>query len=112
MNKSPSKIAFLILTDDPARAVPGLVMATRLKANRGDEIRVLFFGPGVRLAGSGNVDEQLEGMRIAGIHPKACAANVDQYGIADQVTSRQIEMLAAGAEVERFAEEGYTVLSF
>jgi hypothetical protein len=112
MTTTPSKIAFLILSDDPARAVPGLVMATRLKENRGAEVRVLFFGPGVKLAGSGEIDEQLAGLQTAGIQPKACAANVEQYGIAAQVASRPIELLAAGAEVERYAQEGYTVLSF
>jgi hypothetical protein len=35
MTTAPAKIAFLILSDDPARAIPGLVMATRLKENRG-----------------------------------------------------------------------------
>jgi len=112
MTTAPAKIAFLILSDDPARAVPGLVMATRLKENRGADVRVLFFGPGVKLAGSGAVDEHLTGLRSAGIGPKACKANVEQYGIADKIQSRPIELLAAGAEVEEFAREGYTVLSF
>ena len=108
----PAKVAFLILSDDPARAVPGLVMAARMRANRGADVRLLFFGPGVKLAASGDVDEQLEALRAAGVGAKACAANVEQYGLAEEVGTRALELLAAGAEVEEYAREGYTVLSF
>jgi hypothetical protein len=102
----------LILSDDPARALPGLVMAARMKANRGADVRVLFFGPGVKLAASGAVDEQLEMLATAGIGAKACAANVEQYGLAEQISARRVDLLAAGAEVEDYARQGYTVLSF
>ncbi len=108
----PAKVAFLILSDDPARALPGLVMATRMKVNRGADVRVLFFGPGVRLAASGVADEQLQALTTAGITLKACSANVEQYGLAEEIGSRPLELLAAGAEVEEFARLGYTVLSF
>ncbi len=107
-----AKVAFLILSDDPARAVPGLVMAARMKANRGADVRVLFFGPGVKLAASGVADEQLEALRAAGVGAKACAANVEQYGLAAEMSARPVELLAAGAEVEDYARQGYTVLSF
>ncbi|MHB1504246.1 MAG: DsrE family protein [Acidimicrobiales bacterium] len=108
----PAKLAFMILSDDPARAIPGLIMATRLRTNRQADVRVLFFGPGVKLAASGAVDEQLAGLREAGIGPKACVANVEQYGLADEIGARPVDLLPAGAEVEQFAQEGYTVISF
>ncbi|MCL4423380.1 MAG: DsrE family protein [Actinobacteria bacterium] len=108
----PAKVAFMILSDDPDRAVPGLVMATRLKSNRNVDVRVLFFGPGVKLAASGKIDDQLQGLRSAGIGAKACTANVEQYGVTSEIASRPLELLAAGAEVEDFARNGYTVLSF
>lgn len=109
---SPARVAFLILSDDPARALPGLVMAARMKTNRGADVRVLFFGPGVKLAASGVADEQLEALRAAGIGAKACSANVEQYGLGAEVATRPLELLAAGAEVEEYARLGYTVLSF
>jgi hypothetical protein len=112
MTESPAKIAFLILSDDATRAVPGLVMAQRLKENRGTDVSVLFFGPGVKLAASGVVDEQLAGLHATGVRPTACSAQATQYGVADEFAPRQVELLAAGAEVQRFAREGYTVLSF
>ncbi|MDA8341782.1 MAG: DsrE family protein [Actinomycetota bacterium] len=112
VDQLPAKVAFLILSDDPARAIPGLVMAARMKANRGADVRVLFFGPGVKLAASGAVDEQLQALGAAGIGLKACTANVEQYGLADEMSIRPIELLAAGAEVEDYARQGYTVLSF
>lgn len=108
----PAKVAFLILSDDPARAIPGLVMATRMKANRGADVRLLFFGPGVKLAASGAADEHIKALDDAGVGAKACAANVEQYGLAAEIGARPVELLAAGAEVEEFARQGYTVLSF
>lgn len=112
MGDTQVKIAFLILSDEPARTVPGLILAKRMKENRGADVRVLFFGPSVKLASSGALDEHLAGLEAAGIQPKACSANVEQYGVAPEIASRPIELLAAGAEVEVFAQEGYTVLSF
>ncbi len=109
---SQAKIAFLILSDDPARAIPGLVMAQRLKENRDDDVRVLFFGRGVYLAAGGAVDEQIKALADAGVLPKACRANVEQYGVQEAIAARQLELLAAGAEVEEFHHLGYTVLSF
>ena len=109
---TPAKIAFFIISDDPNRAVPGLVMATRLKSNRGADVRVLFFGPSVRLAASGQIDAQLAELHDVGIGTKACRANVEQYEVTEEIAARPLELLAAGAEVEAFALEGYTVVSF
>lgn len=109
---SPAKIAFLILTDSPDRGLPGLLMASRLKMNRGADVRVLFFGPGVRLAGSGAADQHLADLIDSGVKPTACAGQVEQFGLADEFASRPVELIAAGAEVEAYAQEGFTVLSF
>ncbi len=111
-NEDPAKVAFLILSDDPARALPGLVMAGRMRANRGADVRVMFFGPGVKLAAGGAADEQLTALTEAGVQPKACAANVEQYGLGEQIGSRPVELLAAGAEIMEYHRLGYTVLSF
>ena len=107
-----ARVAFMIVSDDPDRSVPGLVMATRLKLNRGADVRVLFFGPGVRLAASGVIDEQLHDLRDAGVNTMACSANVESYEVAVEIASRPIELTSAGAEVEEFAVRGFTVLSF
>jgi len=109
---SSARVAFMIISEDPTRVIPGLTMATRMKVNRGADIRVLFFGPGVKLAASGQIDAQLSDLLNAGIGAKACRANVEQYGVTDEVGSRPLELLAAGAEVEEYALGGYTVLSF
>lgn len=110
--QTAARVAFLMLSDDPARAVPGLVMAARMKQNRGADVRVLFFGPGVRLAASGALDEHLAALAAAEVRPTACSANVAQYGVEEEVAARPLTLLAAGAEVEEFARQGYTVLSF
>ncbi len=112
MDTKQAKVAFMILSDDPARAIPGLVMAKRLKEHRGDDVRVLFFGPGVKLAASGDVDTQIQELRAVDILPKACGANVEAYGIAEPMSQKPIELLSAGQEVEEFHHQGYTVLTF
>lgn len=109
---NPAKIAFLILTDSPDRGLPGLVMASRLKMNRGADVRVLFFGPGVKLASSGAADQLIGDLIDSGVKPTACSSQVEQFGLAAEFASRPIELLAAGAEVEAYAKEGFTVLSF
>ena len=87
-------------------------MASRLKMNRGAEVHVLFFGPGVRVAGSGAADQHLADLIDSGIKPRACSGHVEQFGLANEFASRPIELFAAGAEVEAYAREGFTVLSF
>ena len=101
-----------MLSDDPARVMPGMVMARRLKENRNAEVRVLFFGPSVRLASSGALDDAVNGLVESGIKPASCTALVDQFGLQKEYAERPIELLAAGAEVESWALNGYTVLSF
>ncbi len=112
MAETQAKIAFLILSEDPGRAIPGLVMASRLKENRGDDVRVMFFGPGVKLAASGKVDAQLEVLRNAGVLPKACRGNVEQFNLEAEIADKPVELLAAGAEIQEYHHLGYTVLSF
>lgn len=107
-----AKVAFLILSNDPAKVIPGLTMAHRLKENRGAEVRVLFFAQGIQLAASGTLDEAIKALVESGISPKACTALVDQYGLNEEYAVRPIELLSAGAEVELFSKEGFTVLSF
>lgn len=87
-------------------------MAARMKANRDADVRVLFFGPGVKPAASSAADEQIAALVAAGVVAKACCANVEQYGIVEEISVRPLELLAAGAEVEEYARQGYTVLSF
>ncbi len=112
MSEDQAKIAFLILSEDPARVIPGLVLASRLKENRGADVRVMFFGPGVKLAASGKIDEQINVLRNVGVLPKACKGNVEQYNVQTEMAERPIDLLAAGAEVQEYHHLGYTVLSF
>lgn len=112
MQEQSARVAFMIISDDPERALPGLVMATRMKVNRDADVRVLFFGPGVRLAASGTIDESLAELRDAGIAATACSTNVESYGVTAQIAQRPIDLSSAGAEVEQFALRGYSILTF
>lgn len=59
-----------------------------------------------------SADEQLQALRDAGIGPTACSANVEQYGVASEMAQRPVSLVAAGAGVEAFSREGFTVLTF
>ncbi len=107
-----AKLAFLIISDDANKVLPGLVMARRLKENRDADVRVLFFGQGVKLAGTPAIDEPVKGLTEVGIMPKACITQVEQFGLKSEYSTRPFELLPAGAEVEAWAQGGYTVLSF
>lgn len=107
-----AKTAFMIISDDPTRAVPGIVMTTRMKMNRGVDIRVLFFGPSIKLAASDQIDSQLADSRDAGIGATACRTNVEQYEVTEEIGVRRLKLLPTSAEVESFAREGCTVVTF
>ena len=83
-----------------------------MKANRGADVPVLLFNPGVKLVASGVADEQLHTLRAACIGAKACSANVELYGLVEEIAVRPVEPLATGAEVEEYARQGYRALSF
>lgn len=107
-----AKVAFLILSDDPDRVIPGLIMAGRMKESRGTNVRVLFYGPGIKLASDGRVDQQIDDLAKLEIKVAACSNLAISYGVETSLQERPIELLSAGAEVERFVIEGFTVLSF
>ncbi len=82
--ETSARVAFMIISDDHERAVPGPVMATPMKVNHDADVRELFFGPGVRLSASGTVDATLADLRDAGISARACSTNVENYGVTAQ----------------------------
>ncbi len=106
------KIAFMILSGDADRAGPGLTMAYRMKTNRNADIRVLFFGPGVKLAAGGQVDHEIKQLEGAGVIPRACVHNAETFGVDGQIRELGIELTRASGDIASFHEEGFTVLSF
>ena len=104
--------AFMIIRDDPTRADPGIAMTTRMKMDRGVDVRVLFFGPSIKLAAIGQIDSQLADLRDDGIGATACRTNIEQYEVTKEIGVRRLKLLPMSAEVESFAREGSAVVTF
>lgn len=111
-----ARLAFLVVSgpDQIDRALPGLHMAERVKTQRGAEVQVLFFGPGVRLLASGDprVKERVDALRAAGITPQACRGNAEMFSVVSEVEALDVQLSMAGQVVTGWAEQGYTVLTF
>ncbi|MCL6562758.1 MAG: DsrE family protein [Firmicutes bacterium] len=109
-----AKIAFWITAGPELadKALANLVMAERLKKNRGQEVEVYFFGPGVKLAGEaqGKVREAIDALKAAEVPLRACPAIADQYGVTARMSEDGIVMEPAGQVLVRLVEEGYEVV--
>lgn len=111
-----AKLAFWITAgpDLSDKALAGIILATRLKQHRGQDVEVYFFGPGVQLAGKaeGRVHEALQGLMGAGVPAGVCPANADQYGVTDALNASGFAMEPAGEALIRLVENGYQVVGY
>lgn len=110
-----AKIAFWITAgpDQVEKAMSGLRLAQRLRANRGQDTRIYLFGPGVALGDSSipDVVAVLEDLRNSEVPVQACPANVEQMGLDGEViTSRGIQLEPAGSVMIELVESGYQVV--
>lgn len=110
-----AKIAFWITAgpDQVDKAMSGLRLAQRLRANRGQDVRVYLFGPGVALGESAipAVIEVLSDLRESEVPVQACPANVTQMGLDEKVlTGRGIALEPAGNIMIELVESGYQVV--
>ncbi|WP_276938544.1 DsrE family protein [Ferrimicrobium acidiphilum] len=110
-----AKIAFWITAgpDQADKALSGLRLAQRLRANRAQDTRVYLFGPGVALGESSipAVVAVLEDLRNSEVPVQACPANVEQMGLDEKViTGRGIELEPAGNVMIELVESGYQIV--
>ncbi len=110
-----TKIAFWITAgpDQADKALSGLRLAQRLRANRAQDTRVYLFGPGVALGESSipAVVAVLEDLRNSEVPVQACPANVEQMGLDEKViTGRGIELEPAGNVMIELVESGYQIV--
>ncbi|WP_298345117.1 DsrE family protein [Ferrimicrobium sp.] len=109
------KIAFWITAgpDQVDKAMSGLRLAQRLRANRGQDVRVYLFGPGVALGESSipAVLEVLSDLQESEVPVQACPANVTQMGLDEKVlTGRGIALEPAGNIMIELVESGYQII--
>lgn len=111
-----AKLAFWITAGPELedKALAGVVLAGRLKQNRGQDVEVYFFGPGVKLAGqaSGRMKEALDALAEAKVPAGVCPFNAEQYGVTDELASNGYRMEPAGEALVRLVEEGYAVVGY
>ena len=110
-----AKIAFWITAgpDQADKALSGLRLAQRLRANRAQDARVYLFGPGVALGESSipAVVAVLEDLCNSEVPVQACPANVEQMGLDEKViTGRGIELEPAGNVMIELVESGYQIV--
>jgi hypothetical protein len=110
-----AKIFFWVTAgaDQEAKVQANLRLALRLKTVRGQDVRVYFFGPGVRLAESGSeaVRSLIRDLHNEGITIEACPANVEQMQLdAAAITGLGIELHPAGEVLVSAIEDGYQVI--
>jgi hypothetical protein len=110
-----AKIAFWITAgpDQAAKAMSGLRLAQRLKATRGQDVRVYLFGPGVALAEGKNpdVDQVLKDLRESEVEVQACPANVAQMNLDEQViVAHGVGLRPAGEVLVELVEDGYQIV--
>jgi hypothetical protein len=99
--------------DQEAKVRANLVLALRLKTVRQQDVRVYFFGPGVKLAESGSdeVRNAIRALHDEGVTVEACPANVQQMNLnPDAITSLGIGLHPAGEVLVQLVEDGYQVI--
>ncbi len=109
-----AKLAFWI-TAGPTmvdKVLANLVLATRLKANREQDVEVYFFGPGVDLAGhaQGQFAEALQALMNTAVPVGVCPANATQYEVTAVLTEQGVKMEPAGEALVRLVEAGYQIV--
>lgn len=111
-----TKVAFWITAGPEleAKALSGIVLASRLKKNRGQDVEVYFFGPGVELVGkpSEKVKEALAMLRDAEVHGGYCPFNAQQFDVESAVSGEGLHGEPAGEALVRLIEEGYQVVGY
>lgn len=115
-----AKIAIVVLSgqDNPGRAMAGLHVAKRIydaRVENGiDEVEVFLFTQGLKLLG--DLDSELGGLVRelvhAGIVVGACTNQLNNWGLAAAAQQAQVGAEFARDAFSRYAQDGFTVLTF
>ncbi|MCY0885123.1 MAG: DsrE family protein [Firmicutes bacterium] len=111
-----AKLAFWITAGPELeeKALAGLILAARLKANRNQDVQVYLFGPGVRLAAnpSPRIKEALDGLNQASVPVSYCPANAKQYQLEEAMAATGYRSVPAGEAIVELAESGYEIVGY
>ncbi len=111
-----AKLAFWITAGPELadKALAGIVLATRLKQNRGQDVEVYLFGPGVKFAGEAQGDARAKFMDLikAEVPVGVCPANAESYGVKEILESEGYIMEPAGEALIRLNDSGYQIVGY
>jgi len=114
------KLLVVLLTgkSDLFRARQALVFAKNAqKVGILQDVRFLFFGPGVELLDTDDPDTRdirklIEELHQQGITVSACVSNLRQYGLANQARKHDVFAEPASVLISELVKDGYQVITF
>ena len=76
-------------------------------------VRLVVWGPSAQLLSvDGELQEELEDLKAAGVEVLACKACADLYGVADKLRALGIEVIFMGQPLTEMLKSGWTCLTF
>jgi hypothetical protein len=76
------------------------------------QVRLIVWGPSAKLlATDGELQEELEELKQAGVELQACKACADQYGVSERLADLGIEVIFMGLPLTNYLKGDWAVLS-
>ena len=76
------------------------------------QVRLIIWGPSAKLlATDGELQEELEELKRAGVELQACKACADQYGVSERLADLGVEVIYMGLPMTNYLKGDWTVLS-
>jgi len=76
------------------------------------QVRLIIWGPSAKLmATDGELQEELEELKLAGVELQACKACADQYGVSERLADLGVEVIYMGLPLTNYLKGDWAVLS-
>jgi hypothetical protein len=76
------------------------------------QVRLIIWGPSAKLlAADGELQEELEELKLAGVALQACKACADQYGVSERLAELGVEVIFMGLPLTNYLKGDWVVLS-
>jgi hypothetical protein len=112
---SPEGLAVIWSSADREVALSNVFMYTRNSLLRGwwEKVRLVIWGPSAKLmADDEELQDQLTGLREAGVELLACKACADMHGVSDELEKLGIEVKYMGQPLTDMLKSGWAVLTY
>jgi hypothetical protein len=112
---APGRLCVVWTSGDPEVATNVCFMYTGNAKKRGwfDEVRLVVWGPSARLlAGSKELQTELQAMQKAGVVTEACVACARNYGVVEALQNLKIDVKPMGAPLSERLKADWKVITF